>query len=416
MTNEGSERVGKGGVLLGDVSGSKPPPSAERISAALRGLVEDAHQRNAKLAIVGPDERGAFPERSDARAWGLIDAGVPRVVADANELRGDVIRTCRAGRTVLVTSANVGALRFYLASHVVGEMAEHGERWAIEAGVCPEEFLECWRNEYLPLARVVADGGLSLDLLGPVERARVEHLLEVDPDDAPSAILALCLGAFFLSHDRAPLEAVYGEGIDIEAHRAWLRILRSSGDAGELGKLVLVSAITPTALVMGAFEGGRWISRRLSPWALAALILGGALLAYEHVPGDTWHRLRSGLGAGFLAFGDLYVRYLAAHRTFAQASAPAPSWPELTDCLPTAVLCTRACMSALAAGPSGARSSAEFAEGELARLGVEVAPQMLERYLADAGCFRSLDDGLWQLGHPAEAHLSPIEPDPATLR
>jgi hypothetical protein len=386
-----------------EVSDPKPPPSAERISLALRGLVQEAHRKNAKLAIVGPDDRGGFPERSDARAWGLIDGGVPRLVADANELRGEVIRTCRSGRTVLVTAANVGALRLYLASHVAAEMAEHGERWASEAELCPEEFMACWRRDYLPLARVVADQDLSIDLLDASERGRVERLVEADSDDVPSAILALCLGAFFLSHDRAALEAVYGEGIDIEAHREWLGILRSSGDAGELGKLVLVSAITPTALVAGAVESGRWISRHVSPWAFLALIIGGAWFAYERVPSETWRQLRSGLGTGILAFGDLYFRYLEAHRTFALASAPAPDWSELADCLPTEALAIRASMLDLVTGPSGTRSSKKLSDDALARFGVEVVPTMLERYLADAGCFRALGSGLWQLGHPAGA-------------
>jgi predicted nucleic acid-binding protein len=399
-----------GGAEAADaLGGEAAAPMRERISRVLRQLVEDAHRKNAALPIVGPDHLGAFPD-SGARAWGLIDGGVPAIVADANELRGEVIRTCRHGRTILVTAANVGALRIYLASHVVGELAEHGERWAIEAGISPTAFRDCWQRDYLPLARVIADEELRLDLLSPSERDRVEALVEADSDDVPSAILALSLGAFFVSHDRAALRAVYGPGIDIEAHRDWLEVLRSSGEAGELGKLVLVSAITPTALVAGALEGGRWISRRLGPWALLPLALGGALLAHERISGESWRRMWSGFGELAVAFTDLYLRYLHAHQTFAAAAATSPNWAELIRCNPAEDVVTRACMRALAATPAATRSATELAEEELRRLGVEVEAATIDRVLGMSGCFRPLAEGAWQLAHPADARLIVGEP------
>jgi predicted nucleic acid-binding protein len=386
--------------------------SADRISRALRHAVAEAHLRNAGLAIVGPDEGGAFPG-SETRPWGLVGAEVPRVVADANELRGEVIRTCRHGRTVLVTAANTGALRLYLASHVVGEMAEHGERWALEADIDPKDFKECWQSDYLPLARVISDEGLSPDLLDDVERIRVEALTAADSDDVPSAILALCLGAFFLSHDRAPLEAVYGEEVDLQAHRAWLGVLRSSGEAAELGKLVWLSAITPTALFTVASEGARWLARRVSPWVLAAALLGGVWFVNGRMSWRSWRRLRDGAGAGLLAFSELYLHCLQAQQTFARASAPRPTWTDLSDCVPTQSLITRLCMRTVAGSLPGSRSGPELAEALRSRSGIDVVPEMLERNLTAAGCFRQLYNGNWQLGHPAPARRVGVEEPPA---
>jgi predicted nucleic acid-binding protein len=392
--------------MVGTVVGAES--RAEQISRALREVATEAHRRNAALPIVGPDERGAFPP-SESGVFGMVVSELARVVADANELRGEVIRTCRAGRTILLTAANTGALRLYLASHVVEEVTEHGARWALEAGVDPAHFMDCWRHEYLPLARVVSDRDLSIDLLGEAERARVENLMSADSDDVPSAILALCLEAFFLSHDRAALEAVYGAGVVLETHRSWLEVLRSPGEAAELGKLIWLSAITPGALVSLAVESGRWIAEKVSPWVLVALALGGAWLVHERASARNWRQLRDGVGTGLLAISDLYIGCVQAQRTFAQASAPRPDWSGLAECLPSEALITRACMTALAADPSGRRSGPQLAGSELARLGIAVTPEMVDRYLGDAGCFRLLDDGLWQLGHPATRQTATLE-------
>lgn len=386
--------------------GSESP--AERISAVLRGVVAEAHLRNARRPITGPDRDGAFPP-SESGVFGMVISELARVVADANELRGEVIRTCRSGRTILLTAANTGALRLYLASHVVEEVTEHGGRWALEAGVDPADFMDCWRHEYLPLARVIRDRDLSIDLLGEAERARVEELISADSDDVPSAVLALCLGAFFLSHDRAALEAVYGEGVVLEDHRSWLEVLRSPGEAAELGKVVWLSAITPGALISVALESGRWVAEKVPPWVLVALAFGGAWLAHERTSARNWRRLRDGVGTGLLAISDLYIGCVQAQRTFVQASAPRPDWSDLVDSLPSEALITRACMTALAAAPSGRRSGPSLVDSELALLGIAATPEMVDRYLRDGGCFRLLDGGLWQLGHPAVGQTAAVQ-------
>ena len=90
---------------------------------------------------------------------------------------------------------------------------------------------------HLPLIRVVQIGEGHLAWLSPAELDRVRHLAEPcqDPDDVPSAVLALLLEAFFLSEDVKPLRAVYGHA-DLSGHREWVSILKAGGDVGQLGK------------------------------------------------------------------------------------------------------------------------------------------------------------------------------------
>jgi hypothetical protein len=57
----------------------------------------------------------------------------------------------------------------------------------------------------------------------------------------PSAVLALLLGAFFLSEDGKPLRAVYRDA-DLSCHHEWVDILKTGGDAGQLGKTLTMAA------------------------------------------------------------------------------------------------------------------------------------------------------------------------------
>jgi hypothetical protein len=371
-----------------------------RIANVIEGLLMDAHRQNRRLPIEGPGSCGAFPT-SGGRAWGLLAAGVPPVVADANPLRNDILRACRTGRTVLITAANVGAIRLFTASHVIDEVHRHGSRWARESGdVSPSQLWTRWREEYLPLLRVIDNRHLSVDLLDHEERGRLSRLANVDHGDVPSVILSLVLGAFFLSEDHAAVRAVYGENVDLEAHRGWLSLLRSSGDAGELGKMVFAASMLPTIAGGGVIEAGRWVSRKLSPWALMPFGLALVLLVRRHLTPERLSALRSSavdLAGGFV---HVYLRYQREYERFRAAAAPAPSWIRLsTEAGPRAVL-TRACMYALARTPGGQRPAAELAN-ELPELGVGQGEVLVREILRREACFMEVYAGRWQMGSTA---------------
>jgi hypothetical protein len=304
---------------------------------------------------------------------------------------------------VLVTAANVGALRLYVASHVIEEVHRHGDRWAEESGdVSPAAFWARWREEYLPLLRVVGNRHLSDDLLDREERARLARLAVRDPDDVPSVILSLALGAFFLSEDHAAVRAVYGEEVDLEAHRGWLDVLRCSGDAGELGKMVFGASMLPAIAGGGAIEAGRWVSRKFSPWALLPIGLGLLLLARRHLDSERLAGLRDGAGKLAWGFAHIYLRYQGEYERFRAAAPPAPAWNRLTaETAPRAVL-WRACAYCLARSPGGHRAASELA-GELPALGVGQGEALVREVLRDGGCFCETYTGRWQLGSPAPA-------------
>src|SRR5260221_6043253 len=175
----------------------------ERAAQFLRAAVAGMHRDSAREPIRWPDASGAFPADFLLRP--------PPVVVDANILRNDVLRSCRTGqRTVLVTAANAGLLRMFCAEHVYQEVIEHSGDWTASGPITRDCFLGNWLSEYLPLLRIVKINEGQLGWLDPVELTRAPELAAKDPDDAPSAVLALLLRAFFLSHDGPALRAVYG--------------------------------------------------------------------------------------------------------------------------------------------------------------------------------------------------------------
>ena len=67
--------------------------------------------------------------------------------------------------------------------------------WTQESEVSADAFRERWEDEYLPLIRII-DGVEFVVALDPGERTRIDELRAIDPDDIPSAALAMVLEAF----------------------------------------------------------------------------------------------------------------------------------------------------------------------------------------------------------------------------
>jgi len=282
-------------------------------------MVADMHKYSAVAPIRFPGPGGAFP--------GDILLRPPPIAVDANVLRNDIRRACRTGqRTVLVTAANAGLLRLFCAEHVYREVIEHSGEWTATGPVTREDFLRRWLLEYLPLIRVVPIEEGHLAWLGPAELARVRHLAQPgqDPDDVPSAVLALLLEAFFLSEDGKPLRAVYGDA-DLSGHREWVSILKAGGDAGQLGKTFTL-AVNLTALAgHGVASGARRIAAATSPWLLVAAGLG-AVWWYLNRPASTRQRVAS-IAKSILACAlGAAIAYQEVQDQFTSAAPKTPNW------------------------------------------------------------------------------------------
>lgn len=370
--------------------------SPEDFARIFRGMATNRHRASAVAAIRLPGPEGAFP--------GDVLLRPPPVVVDANVLRNDILRACRTGqRTVLVTAANAGLLRLFCAEHVYLEVIEHSGDWTAGGPVTRDAFLRAWLLEYLPLIRVVTVGEGHLSWLDLAELERIRHLAEPgqDPDDVPSAVLALLLEAFFLSEDGNPLRAVYG--VVPPRHREWVSILKAGGDAGELGKNFTL-AVNITALAgQGLASGARRVAAATSPWLLVAAGIGTAWWYFSR-PASTRQRVASFAESALNCVLGAAIAYEEVHSQFASAAATAPSWPSLAAALPPAAVLGRACLHTLARCPAGDRSAGELAK-ELPLLGVAQGEAKVRQVLRDAGSFTEVSPGRWQAGNVGVALL-----------
>jgi hypothetical protein len=348
-----------------------------------------------------PDPDGAFP--------GDFLLRPPPVVIDANVLRNDILRACRTGkRTVLVTAANAGLFRLFCAEHVYGEVIEHSGDWTAEGPVTREVFLREWLLEYLPLIRVVRFDEGQLAWLAPDELARIRLLdqPDQDPDDVPSATLALLLEAFFLSGDRKALRAVYGDA-DLSGHRQWVSILKAGGDAGELGKTLALAVNMTTLAGHGLVSGARRIADATSPWVLvlAGLALTGWYLQASH---ETKQRITSFAGSVLTCALGAATAYEEVRRQFGSAAPAVPGWGSLAGVLPSGAVLGRACLHTLARSAGCDRSAAEMT-AELPVLGIAQGEAKVRQVLRGTSCFTEVWRGRWQAGQVAPALLSYLQ-------
>jgi predicted nucleic acid-binding protein len=372
--------------------------SPEDSVGLFRSMVADMHKISAVKPIRFPGPEGAFP--------GDILLRPPPVVVDANILRNDILRACRTGRrTVLVTAANAGLVRLFCAEHVYREVIEHSGGWTAEGPVGRDAFLRRWLLEYLPLMRVVPVGEGHLAWLAPAELARIRHLAEPgqDPDDVPSAALALLLEAFFLSEDRKPLRAVYGNAYPAGRHREWVSILKAGGDAGELEKTLTLAINLSGLAAQGVTAGARRIAAATSPWVLVAAGLGMTWWCLSR-PVGTRQRLTSTAGSALICALGAAVAYQEVRDQFTSAAPKVPGWASLAADLPPAAVLGRACLHTLARSPGGDRSAAELAT-ELPYLGVAQGEAKVRQVLRAVGPFIEVWRGRWQAGQAAPALL-----------
>lgn len=374
---------------------SEPAVLDEAAVKALRRGLREIHMRNSTEPVRYPTTNGAFPAS--------LLATVPPVVADANVLRDDLLYACGHNqRTALANAANGGLLRLFCARHVVDEMVEHSAEWTDGKDVTQADFLTRWAAEYLPLIRVLDIDEDATAMLTPEEAARLDLLAIVDPDDLPSAVLALFLGAYYLTQDGPALRAVYGPDVDLDEYKRWREVLRAGGDAGQLGEMLQAATGTAMGLGSGVVNGIDWLVGKIGWIGTLAAGLGAGLLVSK-TSQETRRSLHSTLSAAGRGFGQLLVEYHEASARLQGVSVRAPDWTELAEAVadPAEVL-ARACVYALAR-PGASDQSARSLRQNLPELPVPHGEAKVRAVLYERrDLFAQPWAGRFQVGHVSE--------------
>lgn len=218
-----------------------------------------------------PEKRAheGLPTRLPARAAGsrVRAPGSPLkqhpVICDTHVLTSDLLRRLRSERTALGLLAQFGAVELFAAAHVVEEFERVLPQLASRAGIELEQARSVWYAEYLPFLRVV-------DL--PARRSRrARSVAERDPDDAPTAELALLLApCHVLSRDHSLVDTGF-------AHEDWLRVVLAHREVVAVETTAWITSVVGGIVgsLLGALFG--WL-RRLRPSPEALLILAGLVL------------------------------------------------------------------------------------------------------------------------------------------
>jgi hypothetical protein len=370
----------------------------ENAAGQTRDFLANMHAQHAIAPTHYADPRGAFV---DSIVEAFFGDALP-IVPDANVLRGDIGRACRDGRrTVIMTGANTGTFRLFCANHVLEEVLEHGERWALEMGIPYNAYMECWNRYLLPHLRLVDTSDLRW-LLSPNECGRIDGLR--DPDDAPSAMLSLSLGAFYLTEDGPARLAVYGIDVNAEERRKWLEPLMRGGDAGELWKVILTATAVPTLGIRGLWKAGCWLYEK-SPWALMATLGSGIFFATRAKP-ETYRRLGEVLAQAAIYFSDgIITPYNESIARFNRMAPNTPSWAELTRTNERDAVLARACLFRAARSRQSPISARQLAS-ELPGLGIGQSEKRVRQMLRNNKSFFEPYKGRWQLGRAIVATAS----------
>jgi predicted nucleic acid-binding protein len=365
-----------------------------RVDDAILHFLKDMHAANAARPIRYPLESGAFP----VEGYGALLHGDSLVVVpDTNILLQDLAKSCRDQRRLtLVNAANAGALRLFCAEHVIDEMYDHVERDASRLGVSYGDLLARWEDEYRPLLRVVPDDTVAETMLTSAERWRVHHLLA--SKDVPSVKLALALGAFYLTKDRAARWAVYDERATAEELMNLLPPLQDGGSAEVLGNAAFLVILLPTMTAWRFLELSKMLAADV-PWLFWPVLAAGIGFALSKTTADGMRRTMSGIGTAFEVFAECMRPYYAMLERFRAVAPTTPSWAQLASEIGPRDVLRRATLWKLARYPAGDASARELSE-RLPELGVGRGPNLVRSVLRENACFHQTSRGRWQVGRP----------------
>lgn len=383
-------------------------PTESRFKGSARVALREWHQQRAAEPIALANEEGAFPST-------LIPLVFP-IVVDANVIRGEIIRMARTGtRTILASAASYGVLRLYCARHVVQEINEHCDEWADQAGLDAQLARTVWRETHMRLLRWVDLPLVQLYSQQELSRLRVlAHKTTGDPDDVPTALLALLLDAPLLSKDKKPLVAVYGEDFDYDAHTEWLDNLRAGGDMGPLGEAMRLTVMVGGGIGLAGFEGARVVVKKV-PWPiLLGLIVAGIIAYNTYVSPEMKRKIADGVksasSVSLEVFSEFGITYVEAHSTFQKLNTPSSAPSQLEESgLTNDALLTRTCLYHLARIPQSEASAAELSQFLRDRVEIPCGEKKVRAVLRENPCFTEVYRGRFQVGR-ALVRMATLDP------
>lgn len=359
------------------------------------GFLKRWHRHNSDQPINGYDDAGAWRESY----WARFSPDTFPIVIDANVLRNCIGPTAkRAQQTVLTSLANRRAARVFCAPHVIEELIEHLDEWAVSYGVSPDDYRAAFERAYLPLLRVVPTDGIE-EMLTPDELAGIDSLRSQDADDVPTATVALAMGAMPVTMDPRPWEAIYGAKANTAELQQWLTLLLRVGDLTESEVLMMGARITlGSVLVGGAYSAAALY--RFSPVLLIAASVGLAAIT-QCIPKPTLAKVWSSLKVGFETYNEALAQPNsdAAEQVHARLP-PFPQWEALVDETSRDAALGRACLFQLSRSRQTLARASDLAI-ELPHLTIGQEAMRLGTALRRYPAFFEPYEMRWQVGRPA---------------
>lgn len=234
----------------------------------------------------------------------------PSVIADANALISDSMRSTRGLPCIMPTLARGGVINLVTAEHIDSKVYERLPDACRNTRTGVAAATEAYETTLRPLLRLVAVGELMLDdpLVGAVEL--------VDEEDRAVAQLAVLLApSMVLTMDKHLIAA--GLGI-----REWADALFKLKHIAEIDDLVWGTAsgasLAATLSIHGVIEFGRLLARSPIALGLTVSALLSAVLFYRNqiraLPGRVREHAGPVLDTAAVKANDLFERQHAMHR------------------------------------------------------------------------------------------------------
>lgn len=308
------------------------------------------------------------------------------VVVDANAFLKDCVANVRRPAvTALLGLAEAERIRLFATEQVHDEVARYLRTFARGEA---DAACTLWRTRYLPLVRWVAPFGTADHGRSTEASDRLARLARRDPDDVPTARLALlCAPCLLVTSDRDLLDHGFGD-------REWVTGLRAAGELSDLEGAAFISMQLVSAIAGTAGHAGAAATRAIGRSRLGlGLVLGLAVMgATDWRPGLETRARRYGRSASRALSATMRaVDWLETRRAITAKALDALTVAPDEEVRPDAVI---GGLLARAARPVAARELSY----ELARRRYALSNSELRVLLREHPAFVAVRGRGWELG------------------